>query len=1091
MTAVKFDDTGDYLAVGDKAGRICIFEGHSARQAPPSASPHQSRPPPPTAAFLEYKFYTEFQSHDREFDSLKSVEIEEKINMIQWGRRQSVGMFLLATNDKTIKYWKVHEKKIKRVKNAARTSQYHHEDIVIPRLTHSQTITTATPKRIYANAHEYHINSISMCSDGSGFISADDLRINLWDLTCFPQHDHEVLTSDGFKGFAEFRRALAAGKAVSVACPVRRHPSDPLDQLALEYHDVSGLASLVDKTTTELVEMRGRETVSTRLRGKSKAKRSVQYIHTNHMDLQLTPDHKLPVSLGAYERASHAAAHLMTAQEVVDARRGQEGCGLEGIRQGAQDGAECAGFVCHATHGVSDPAPHLRLPFAVALGLTTEDQIDAFVELYGYWLADGSMDRQAEALTFSAYKDADVVYLDALFSRLPLRHLTGAASPLRQHGYRERDYQPALDDDGDDDDVDDAHVSSDDDGDEVVDASVVTPARVRRQLCQYLIYHPAWFQYFAEQYGHKYWGPEMREAAVRGARRRGSELPLPRYPGFYEPTINDGQPLKEVREKMAREQLTLARTSYSPSTATPLLPAQTSAFTVRSTQLFLSASRTSTQGEGTASSPFDVTLDDDASAHEPKPLDAQDISSAKWAWWWVWARLDACRLRLLLRGLRFADGNQLHELRAEKRKAKMRRSGGGRDDTSRVTGVPLTDANIYTTSARCREEYQHMALRAGFACTTRLKRRVGHTSAAQHATCVRPLWQVSYQAAPGKQRLVINPCDPQVGTKTREQLLHKEIHLRRLDTPKKVWCIGVPTADHLIIVRRVTKRGEHGEPIESSRPTVRAAPRTSAALSPHSALHSASCLMPLTPRCRCVLWWLVQVVGNCNSEAFTIVDLKPANIQELNEVITSATFHPSHCSILVSSSSKGSIRMADLRERALCDQHAKLFEVDSASQRSFFSEITSSISDAIFAGTDGRYIISRDYLTLKVWDVNNEARPLSVIPVHDYLRVHLRDLYDNDCIFDKFNVSASSDATRIVSGSYNNHFLVHNIRTDSNVTLEAARGRVNNPNVTEMDFGKKALHVSWHPKENTLAVAGLNKLYIYSAQPADPNAPPT
>ena len=143
VTAVKFDDTGDYLAVGDKAGRICIFEGHSARQPAPSASPHQPRPPTP--AFLEYKFYTEFQSHDREFDSLKSVEIEEKINMIQWGRRQSVGMFLLATNDKTIKYWKVHEKKIKRVRNAARVNQYHHEDIVIPRLTHSQTITTATP----------------------------------------------------------------------------------------------------------------------------------------------------------------------------------------------------------------------------------------------------------------------------------------------------------------------------------------------------------------------------------------------------------------------------------------------------------------------------------------------------------------------------------------------------------------------------------------------------------------------------------------------------------------------------------------------------------------------------------------------------------------------------------------------------------------------------------------------------------------------------------------------------------------------------------------------------------------------------------
>jgi serine/threonine-protein phosphatase 2A regulatory subunit B len=37
-------------------------------------------------------------------------------------------------------------------------------------------------KRIYANAHTYHINSISVNSDQQTFLSADDLRINLWSL---------------------------------------------------------------------------------------------------------------------------------------------------------------------------------------------------------------------------------------------------------------------------------------------------------------------------------------------------------------------------------------------------------------------------------------------------------------------------------------------------------------------------------------------------------------------------------------------------------------------------------------------------------------------------------------------------------------------------------------------------------------------------------------------------------------------------------------------------------------------------------------------------------------------------------------------
>ena len=34
--------------------------------------------------------------------------------------------------------------------------------------------------RKFANAHAYHINSLSMNSDGETFLSSDDLRINLW-----------------------------------------------------------------------------------------------------------------------------------------------------------------------------------------------------------------------------------------------------------------------------------------------------------------------------------------------------------------------------------------------------------------------------------------------------------------------------------------------------------------------------------------------------------------------------------------------------------------------------------------------------------------------------------------------------------------------------------------------------------------------------------------------------------------------------------------------------------------------------------------------------------------------------------------------
>ena len=38
----------------------------------------------------EFRFYTEFQSHEPEFDYLKSLEIEEKINQIRWLKRVHV-----------------------------------------------------------------------------------------------------------------------------------------------------------------------------------------------------------------------------------------------------------------------------------------------------------------------------------------------------------------------------------------------------------------------------------------------------------------------------------------------------------------------------------------------------------------------------------------------------------------------------------------------------------------------------------------------------------------------------------------------------------------------------------------------------------------------------------------------------------------------------------------------------------------------------------------------------------------------------------------------------------------------------------------
>lgn len=53
------------------------------------------------------------------------------------------------------------------------------------------------------------------------------------------------------------------------------------------------------------------------------------------------------------------------------------------------------------------------------------------------------------------------------------------------------------------------------------------------------------------------------------------------------------------------------------------------------------------------------------------------------------------------------------------------------------------------------------------------------------------------------------------------------------------------------------------------------------------------------------------------------MDIKPRNMEELTEVITAADFHPSHCNIMMYSTSRGTIKLGDMRQAALCDAYSK------------------------------------------------------------------------------------------------------------------------------------------------------------------------
>lgn len=199
------------------------------------------------------------------------------------------------------------------------------------------------------------------------------------------------------------------------------------------------------------------------------------------------------------------------------------------------------------------------------------------------------------------------------------------------------------------------------------------------------------------------------------------------------------------------------------------------------------------------------------------------------------------------------------------------------------------------------------------------------------------------------------------------------------------------------------------------------------------------------------------------------------------------------------------------------NDYAEFEQEEDPSSRSFFSEIISSISDVRFSH-DGRYILSRDYLTVKIWDVNMERTPVKTIPIHEHLRPRLCDTYENDSIFDKFEVVFSGDAKNVMTGSYNNNFMIYpsDPDKDTEVVLQADKSafkakkvgiptpmnstsptgstnkkggsRAGSPaagpgqrmkketDADQIDFNKKILHMSWHPFEDSIAIAATNNV---------------
>lgn len=195
LTAISFDSTGKYLAVGDNFGRVIVFNrGEDEKSGKP-----------------EYRFITELRAQQDDFDVLRSEKIFPRVVDIKWLKSPGTSLNFLTASEKNINLCKLSHKK-KRCFTTKNTPHSTPDKLVMPiSQVEENPSWTYSIMRQYPKLHGHTINSLSVNPNGISFLSSDDLSIFMWNIDLgikayhlfefksFPDEDiAEVITSSQF-----------------------------------------------------------------------------------------------------------------------------------------------------------------------------------------------------------------------------------------------------------------------------------------------------------------------------------------------------------------------------------------------------------------------------------------------------------------------------------------------------------------------------------------------------------------------------------------------------------------------------------------------------------------------------------------------------------------------------------------------------------------------------------------------------------------------------------------------------------------------------------------------------------------------------
>lgn len=164
LSSISFCKRGDYLSVGDRGGRVIIFERKF----------EQGRE--------DFDYFTEFQSHTKSFDVLNSTDISEEITGIEWVNNGNCHKpHLLTQNDRTVKLWRIQDKTTKKTESCKKLLDKN-KGIVFPKTRTTVEGKSSKLLQTFKTGKEHHLHSLSQSADNENFLTADEFTVNLYNL---------------------------------------------------------------------------------------------------------------------------------------------------------------------------------------------------------------------------------------------------------------------------------------------------------------------------------------------------------------------------------------------------------------------------------------------------------------------------------------------------------------------------------------------------------------------------------------------------------------------------------------------------------------------------------------------------------------------------------------------------------------------------------------------------------------------------------------------------------------------------------------------------------------------------------------------